>query len=163
MGVQYLLSGEGAAPPLPALRGTVGASCWPPAWMLWRESSGSGSGIVDLLSDRCSSPYQRHYGPCQHASGEGADLTLAALTRSGQDSCWCDAAPVVRGRLGCTTARLPQRRNARIALRWSSAPCLPCCAPLGKSLLPACCWWLECRKVIEPLLVCCVRSSVRSV
>ena len=89
--------------------------------MLWRESSCSGSGIVDLLSDRCSSPYQRHYGPCQHASGEGADLTLAALTRSGQDSCWCDVAPVVRwAGLHYCSAPAAQERSYRAALVVSS-------------------------------------------
>jgi len=85
------------------------------------ESIGVGSGIIDFLYEECSSPHRRHSGRCQHAGGEGSDLTLTALTRSGQHFCSYDAAPVVRGvELHCCSAPAAQERSHRAALVVSS-------------------------------------------
>ena len=85
--------------------------------MAWCESIGVGSGIIDLVSDKCSSPHRRHPGRYQHAGGEGADLACTTLTRSVQHFCWYDAAPVVRGvGLHYCSAPAAQERTHRAAL-----------------------------------------------
>ena len=118
-----IFRGEGAAPPLPALRGTVGASCWPPAYMLWRESSGIGSGIINLLYDGCSSPRRRRAGRSLRAGGEGADLARWALTRvagCGEGATWPFAV--------CWTGYACQL--ARAARRWMRLRMLMVCTML---------------------------------
>ena len=159
---KYLFSAEGADLPLPALRDTAGVSCWPLAWMAWCESIGISSSIIDLLSDRCSSPHRRHAGRCQHASGEGADLTLTELTRFGQHSCWYDAAPVVRGvGLHYCSAPAAQECSHRAALVVSSMFVVLC--TVGQELAASMLLVAGMSKSDRHLLVCCVRSSVRSV
>ena len=88
----YLFSAEGPCAALQAPRDAVGASCRLVAWMVWFESIGMGSSIIDLLYDESISLRRRHAGRLPCVSGEGPKRALAALSRV--DGCG-DATEVV--------------------------------------------------------------------
>ena len=72
---------KGRTGPFSLFRDAVGRSCRLVAWMVWFESIGMGSSIINSLCDESISLRRRHARRLPRVSGEGPNRALTALSR----------------------------------------------------------------------------------